>query len=110
MPKLPESCASCSATGVPVSPGSAVIPADRATHEVVSAKTLPFFLIDDLDGGVPSLGIGKMRTSYKARQQRQYHERNDKANLQLFVCAHDIGQAGLQLGYRRMLGYLTGRP
>ena len=37
----------------------------------------------------------KMRTSYKARQQRQYHERNDKANLQLFVCAHDIGQAGL---------------
>ena len=51
-----------------------------------------------------------MRTSYKARQQRQYHERNDKANLQLFVCAHDIGQAGLQLGYRRMLGYLDRTP
>ena len=67
-------------------------------------------MIDDLDGGVPSLGIGKMRTSYKARQQRQYHERNDKANLQLFVCAHDIGQAGLQLGYRRMLGYLDRTP
>ena len=43
MPKLPESWASCSATGVPVSPGSAVMPADSATHEVVSAKTLPFF-------------------------------------------------------------------
>ncbi len=43
IPKLPESCASCSATGVPVSPGSAVIPADSATHEVVSASTLPSF-------------------------------------------------------------------
>ena len=51
-----------------------------------------------------------MRTSYKARQQRQYHERNDKANLQLFVCAHDIGQTGLQLGYRRVLGYLDRTP
>ena len=51
-----------------------------------------------------------MRTSYKARQQRQYHERNDKANLQFFVCAHDIGQAGLQLGYRRVLGYLDRTP
>ncbi len=51
-----------------------------------------------------------MRTSYKARQQRQYYERNDKANLQLFVCAHDIGQAGLQLGYRRVLGYLDRTP
>ena len=43
MPRFPESCASCSATGVPVSPGSAVMPADSATHEVVSANTLPFF-------------------------------------------------------------------
>ena len=67
-------------------------------------------MIDNLDGGVPSFGIGEMRTSYKARQQRHYHERNDKANLQLFVCAHDIRQAGLQLGYCRVLGYLDRTP
>ena len=51
-----------------------------------------------------------MRTSYKARQQRQYHKRNDDTDLQLFVCAHNIGQAGLQLGYRRMLCYLDRTP
>ena len=67
-------------------------------------------MVDNLDGGVPSFGIGEMRTSYKARQQRQHHERNDDTDLQLFVCAHDIGQAGLQLGYRRVLGYLDRTP
>ena len=51
-----------------------------------------------------------MRARDKARQERQYHERNDKANLQLFVCAHHIGQAGLQLGYRRVLSYLDRTP
>ena len=76
-----------------------------------------------------------MRTSYTARQgrdgeqqrgqnrrrdlparkrqpgdARQHHERNDDTDLQLFVCAHDIGQAGLQLGYRRVLGYLDRTP
>ena len=51
-----------------------------------------------------------MRARDKTRQKRQYHERNDEPDLQLFVCTHDIGQAGLQLRHRRMLGYLDGAP
>ena len=69
----PESCASCSATGIPYHPAAQYCPqtAPRTGRE---RQYVTLLLIDDLDGGVPSFGIGEMRTSYKARQQRQHHE------------------------------------